>query len=282
MLEYKQGGDRMNEKEMLNDCIALTQNFISQYYQRKIDFCLSCLDKDFVFIGPYNFQQSHGKNEFMKIAEQQRKEDKNKVKINISHKHYSLIERNAYLWIIECSYYAHTTMKDGRYLLTKPRCTFIWKRKKNAWILLHLHISYARDIPLVFDNTFKNNTIQNYSSWFQYINEIDTLENRDRRTAYSDINGHIHYLFPSEIIYVKVDDKLCTIHTFGDPIIVRNSLSQILEQSPFLTKVHKQYLVNNRYVKAIKRYQLTLIHDITIPVSQKNYLQIKQDLNIIK
>ena len=81
MLEYKQGGDRMNEKEMLNDCIALTQNFISQYYQRKIDFCLSCLDKDFVFIGPYNFQQSHGKNEFMKIAEQQRKEDKNKVKI---------------------------------------------------------------------------------------------------------------------------------------------------------------------------------------------------------
>lgn len=120
----------MNEKEMLDDCIALTQNFISQYYQRKIDFCLSCLDKDFVFIGPYNFQQSHGKNEFMKIAEQQRKGDKNKVKINISHKHYSLIERNAYLWIIECSYYAHTTMKDGRYLLTKPRCTFIWKRKK--------------------------------------------------------------------------------------------------------------------------------------------------------
>lgn len=128
----------------------------------------------------------------------------------------------------------------------------------------------------------KENTLEKYSTWFDYFNNMDILENQNKRSVYTDINGIIHYLLPTEIIYVKVNDKLCTIYTFDEPVIVRSSLSNILKHSSFLTLVHKQYLANNLYVKSIKRYQLTLINDLTIPVSQKDYLLIKKHLEIIK
>ena len=173
-------------------------------------------------------------------------------------------------------------MPDHRYLLAKTRSTFVCKRKKETWSLLHLHTSHARDVPLIYDSPMKENTLEKYSIWFDYFNNMNILENQNKRSVYTDINGIIHYLLPIEIIYVQVNDKLCTIYTFVEPVIVRSSLTDILKQSSFLTQVHKQYLVNNLYVKSIKRYQLTLVNDLIITVSQKDYLLIKKHLEIIK
>ncbi|MFR2769410.1 MAG: LytTR family transcriptional regulator DNA-binding domain-containing protein [Thomasclavelia sp.] len=64
-----------------------------------------------------------------------------------------------------------------------------------------------------------------------------------------------------------------------DSINIRSSLND-LECLPFLLRVHKSYLVNNYYIKSIKRYQIQLINDVIIPVSQKNYLNIKKQLNL--
>ena len=136
------------------------------------------------------------------------------------------------------------------------------------------------DEDVVYNYRYNMNVI--LDDEFDYFNNMDILENKNKRSVYTDVNGIIHYLLPIEIIYVQVNDKLCTIYTFDEPVIVRSSLSNILKYSSFLIQVHKQYLVNNLYVKSIKRYQLTLINDLTIPVSQKDYLLIKKYLGIIK
>ncbi|WP_083784283.1 LytTR family transcriptional regulator DNA-binding domain-containing protein [Thomasclavelia spiroformis] len=62
---------------------------------------------------------------------------------------------------------------------------------------------------------------------------------------------------------------MCTIYTFGDSINIRSSTNNISKYVSFLLHVHKRYLVNNYYIKSIKRYQIKLINGITIPVSQK-------------
>ena len=272
----------MKEKQTLYKCIIITQQFINHYYQRHIDLCIPYIDENIVFIGAYDFQYTYGKEEFIKTFKQRIKEETDKVKINIIHDQYALISHNAHIWSIECCYFTHTTMPDHRYLLAKTRSTFVWKRKKETWSLLHLHTSHARDVPLIYDSPMKENTLEKYSTWFDYFNNMDILENKNKRSVYTDVNGIIHYLLPIEIIYVQVNDKLCTIYTFDEPVIVRSSLTYILKQSSFLTHVHKQFLVNNLYVKSIKRYQLTLVNDLTIPVSQKDYLLIKKYLGIIK
>lgn len=269
----------MKNKQLFAECVNLTQTFINNYFSRKLDLCLPYIDNQFVMFGPYDFQYTHGKTEFTRTINKRIKEETDKVKINVTHDQYALIYHNAYTWIIESCFYTDATTVDDRYLLAKNRCTFVWKRKKDSWVLLHLHASYARDLPLVFDSTFDHNVLKNYSTWLESIKTLDQKENKMNRLSFTDINGNIHYLFPSEIIYIKVDDKLCSIHTFGNQLTVRSSLTAIYNENPFLIQVHKQYLVNKQYVKSIKRYQLTLTNDQIIPVSQKYYMTIK---NVLK
>ena len=223
----------MKDKKLLYECINITQDFIHCYYQYKIKLFIPIIDDNFTFIGPYNFQHAHSKDEFIKMINQRKKQRELKKDINVVYNHYHLIHRHANLWIIEGQYYTSACMPDGRFLLAKTRSTFVWKRKKDAWSLLHLHTSHARDIPLIYDSPIQENTIEKYSKWFDFINNLDKLEYEKKRIAYDDIDGTIHYLLPTEIIYVQVNDKLCTIHTFGEPITIRCSLTEILNNNPY-------------------------------------------------
>lgn len=264
----------MKEKILSMELFELTSKFIHNFYSQKINLCFPYLDDDFVWIGAFDFGCTHGKQEFISLINKQQEKDNNVTSIDISHDHYTLISHNANLWIIE-AFFNSSRAEKNCYFITKTRCTFIWKRKQKNWLLIHLHTSFARDVPLIYDSKYDFIDIDKYSSWFQFVRDIDHYENHDKRIAFVDIDGITHFLLPSEILYVEVNDKLSTIYTFGENIIIRSSLRDILNQGHFFIQVHKRYLVNNYYVKSIKRYEISLVSDIKIPVSQKNYLEIK-------
>lgn len=261
------------------ECIDLTASFIKNYYSRNIEKCYCLLDDEFTWLGTYNFQNARNKREFINIINDKLKLKRSKPEITVSHDKYSLVSSNSNLWVIEGCFFTSTNDDLNHFLFAKTRCTFIWKKVKKNWLLLHLHMSHVRDIPLIYDSTFKQTDISKYGSWFQYFREIDKYETKGKRTIFKDTEGSIHYILAAEIIYIEVNDKLCIIHTFGDSITVRSSLQKIAEQNPFLLHVHKKYLANLYYIKSIKRYELELINDMIIPISQKNYLKIKTTIN---
>lgn len=270
----------MIQKVSTLKCIDLTASFIKNYYSHNIEKCYQLLDDEFTWLGTYNFQNARNKKEFINIINNKLESEHSKPEITVSHDKYSPISNNSNLCVIEGCFFTSTHDEMNHFLLAKTRCTFIWKKVKKNWFLLHLHMSHVRDIPLIYDSTFKKQSnIAKYDSWFQYFREIDKYETKNKRTIFKDTDGTVHYVLAAEIIYVEVNDKLCIIHTFGDSIIVRSSLQEIAKQNHFLLLVHKKYLVNRYYIKSIKRYELELINDTIIPVSQKNYLQIKNTIN---
>lgn len=267
----------MKKKTLLIELFELTSKFIQNFYSRKINLCFPYLDDNFIWIGGFDFSCTHSKQEFISLVDIQQKKDNNFSTIKISHDRYTLIDHNSNLWVIEAFF--NTSRADKNcYFITKTRSTFVWKRKNKQWQLIHLHSSFARDVPLIYDSKYDFIDIDKYSSWFQFVREIDHYENHDKRIPFIDIEGITHFLLPSEILYVEINDKLSTIYTFGEKLTVRSSLRDILKQGHFFLQVHKKYLVNLYYVKSIKRYELELINDIKIPVSQKNYLEIKKTL----
>ena len=264
------------DKELLsNECIRLSKQFINNFYKHDIDKCLAFLDENFIWVGAFEFMFTYSKSEFIKIVEY----FQNSKNTKVSDDKYSLLFLNASIGIVVGNLTTYSLQNDRHFLFAKTRCTFVWKRKKDSWILLHIHTSQARDIPLEYDSTYQLPNINEYTSWFQYLREVDFNDTKNKRIQFNDIDGVTHYLLLSEILYIQSNDKICTIYTFGDNISIRSSLND-LECLSFLLRVHKSYLVNSYYIKSIKRYQIQLINDVIIPVSQKNYLNIKKQLNL--
>lgn len=266
---------KMEKRLLSNECIELSRQFIKDFCNRDINKCLDLIDDDFMWIGAFESMYIHGKQEFINAVEN----INNEKPIKVSNDQYSLLFRNAHLWIVIGSLITSSLQDDGHLLFAKTRCTFVWKRKKDSWILLHIHASHARDIPLEFDSAYQTPDINEYVSWFQYLRKADFNNTKNERIQFRDLHSTTHYLLLSEILYIQSNDKICTIYTFGDNISIRSSLND-LEYLSFLLRVHKSYLVNSYYIKSIKRYQIQLINDVIIPVSQKNYLNIKKQLNL--
>ncbi len=91
------------------------------------------------------------------------------------------------------------------------------------------------------------------------------------------------YVNPDTILYVlgqrKRTDLVCV-----DRVIACNSsmgeMAKILP--PHFYQLHRSYLVNTRYIVAVRRFEAELISGICVPIPAMTYQQAKQDLqNII-
>ena len=133
----------MEKRLLSNECIELSRQFIKDFCNRDINKCLDLIDDDFMWIGAFEFMYIHGKQEFINAVEN----INNEKPIKVSNDRYSLLFRNAHLWIVIGNLITSSLQDDGHLLFAKTRCTFVWKRKKDSWALLHIHASHARDIP---------------------------------------------------------------------------------------------------------------------------------------
>lgn len=103
-------------------------------------------------------------------------------------------------------------------------------------------------------------TLELYKSRNEYFDGV--LEIKD-----GHFNTKINY---NDIIYVKSENIYIEIKTETKLFVIRNSLEKFLEQvnSPSFVRVHRSYVVNIKYVKALNRLHL-IVNSEKIPISRK-------------
>ena len=168
---------------------------------------------------------------------------------------------------------------EETFLYTRQRATFIWKLTPNGFKLLHLHCTMARDIPLEgnLDDIIRQKGTVN--RWYDYMLLAENRQiKKEKRLLLKDIDGGIHYLLPSEILYISIMYRDTMIYTSTQSFCIRKNLNQLLELMPFLIQCHKSWLVNPLYVLEIRRYSITLTNDIQIPVGKTRYNKVREAL----
>lgn len=159
-------------------------------------------------------------------------------------------------------------------LVTKVHFTFTWKQEDDDLKLIHANATHVKDIAEIPQNEPPKPITQ--SIIFDYQNTITTKDRKQKKLAFRDMDGATHYLYPEEIIFIHTKFKICHIYTKEQIFCSRMNLSDI--KHPQLIQVHRSYIVNQRYIKSIKRYEAKLIDHICVPIGRERYLDIKKAL----
>ncbi len=246
------------------------------YFDRDIDGFVKLLDPEFVWIGSYEFQYTKGIEQFLKIT----KEEQNEISAQVFDEEYNILFHGKDLWIVHGCFSAAAWKDETTYLYTRQRATFVWKYTEQDFKLLHLHCTMARDVPL-------EGNIQNpkkeHKRWFEYMQNVEKQKNSfQNRLMLKDINGNIHYIAPSEVIYIHINYRIATVYTVNGFFDVRQTLSQLFEKLPFLMQIHKSWLVNPLYITEIRRYYALTSNNVKIPIGKSRYNDIRSSLKYIK
>lgn len=262
----------MNEKATTQERSLIQQCSLvfHSYFNRDMDTFVSLLDKDFVWIGSYEFQFTKGIEEFLKIT----KEEQNERSAKVYNEEYHILSHDANTWIVYGCFCASAWKDESTFLYTKQRATYVWKYIGKEFKLLHLHCTMARDIPL--EGTVNTGiTQQPILSWYDYMLSAEKgCSESDSHFLLKDLNGGMHYLLPAEILNISISYRIATICTTSMTFKTYKSLSQLLELMPFLVQTHKSWLVNPFYVTEIKRYHVTLADKTEVPIGKSRYNEV--------
>lgn len=258
------------EKSLIQHCSLVFHS----YFSRDMDTFISLLDKDFVWIGSYEFQFTRGIEEFLKITEN----EQNELSAEVYDEEYHVLSRDQNTWIVYGCFSASAWKDEATFLYTRQRATYVWKFIQGQFKLLHLHCTMARDVPLT-SNVDIDVKQQIGLRWYDYMLHAEETHCKEKQHfLLKDANGGIHYLYPTEILYISISYRTATVYTTAGNFEIHQKLSQLLELMPFLIQAHKSWLVNPIYVTEIKRYHITLANKTEIPVGKSRYDEVRAAL----
>lgn len=256
-----------------HDIILKSREVIHRFYRRDIKPIAEMIDERFVWIGAYEFQYLVGRNAFLESIKSESAEDP----VSLSQEEYRLLAHKQNLWVVYGRFTATIQQEDGSFLMAKIRNTFVWQQQENRLMLLHIHGSHARDVPLEYDGVPPSSFSED-KAWFDSLREVDRSVGPTRRLSFRTIEGDYRFLLPSEIRYVKAHEKLCTVHTQDESFQTRCSLKELQGESPLFLLIHRSHLVNAREIASVRRYTARLADGTLLPVSKEHYLDIRDHL----
>ncbi|MEG2022076.1 MAG: LytTR family transcriptional regulator DNA-binding domain-containing protein [Oscillospiraceae bacterium] len=258
------------------EVINKTRQVVHSFYTRNIQPMADMLDDNFVWIGAYEFQYIRGKKEFLNSIKAESKE----MPVHVSEEEFHILAHDRYLWTVYGRYTATAIQEDNTMLLAKTRNTFVWKQVDDKLMLLHIHGSHARDVPLEFSGNLPP-SITDSTAWFESLKKVDRLVGPPKKLTFRDGDGTYHFVLPSEILYIKAEAKQCTVHTGNDCFVARVLLKDFADKSPLFLQCHRSYIVNIHSIKAIKRYELKLSDGTVLPIGKERYMDVKEHLHAI-
>lgn len=98
------------------------------------------------------------------------------------------------------------------------------------------------------------------------------------------IGNHLKRIYSSDVVFIEVIDKYCTIHTADQQYHVKMSLTELRKKLPVdqFIKVHRSFLVNLKKIHKIDTVNYKVIcgkHQI--PISRKHKNELLQKIQII-
>ena len=257
-----------------NEVLIKSQEAVRTYFRRDMDAFARMLDDGFIWIGSYDFHYTKGKENFLKAS----KPESEEVSARISEEEYSLLCHEKNIWIVYGRFTASAWENEETLMYSRQRLTMVWKQVRSELKLLHINCTMARDIPIETDSALTGDRLKEDVRWFDYIRRFEAVKEKEKRITLKDSKGRIHYLFPIEIISIRVENRLSTINTGNDSFTVRRNLNQLSQEIPQLLQVHKNWLINPAHVQTIQRYTITLLPGMEVPVGKSRYNEVKEAL----
>lgn len=255
--------------------VVLSQEFIWRHYvTRELDFVASCIDEQIMWIGPLEHQFVVGRDKMKEIlsAEQE-------IYFNVLSSELELIAQDENSCVVAGRIEICTDESSGYVLKCKQRWTFVYKTAEKRPLITHLHVSESWDI-LDQDEIFPFRAAKQTYQYMQQLlrNKIGNFE----KLAVYDTKRRLHFIMEQEIIYVEACNMNCYLYCISGKILITKSISEFQKSlSNKFIRIHRSYLVNVDYITEMERFAVSLCEDIKIPIPEKKYVRIREQIQKI-
>lgn len=114
------------------------------------------------------------------------------------------------------------------------------------------------------------------------IRRVQAVWNKERKSrslSVHAVNGTEVFIWEKQICYIEALQSRSYIHCLHKTIAVRTSMQRIGELlSEQFIQIHRSFIVNADAVEAIRRYEVKLSDGTCLPVPEKKYRAVKEQI----
>lgn len=152
--------------------------------------------------------------------------------------------------------------------------TIAYRRIADELKITHQHNSYEFS---QINRNASNGTLHMDMNTTQFVKNL-LLEQHSTTQIPVKSGRQTLFINPVSVMYVQSQGKRTELVCADRLISCSNSIGELASLLPMdFYPVHRSYLVNTRYVTALRRFEVQLVSGITIPVPEKTYMKVKKD-----
>ena len=266
-------------KKTLQEMVRLTQECLARYWQLDAEFVIGHFDKDVLWVGAVQDQYKEG---FEQSAEDLRRSLLELKPCHLLHQEFSVVQNVGNACTVAGRYLTTTDDEVGYFLQVMQRCTFVWELVDGVPKIKHIHVSNPMGELRLADGELFPDALGEMSK--QYWNDRWRSVQGKKRIAVKDRDDVVHFLSPSEVLYVMADGRNSVIRTMSaETIRARPGRRKLLaELGEGFIAVHRSYALNSAYVSSIRKYEVIMTDGSKIPIPERRYKEVRERLTAVE
>ncbi|HFL2515607.1 TPA: LytR/AlgR family response regulator transcription factor [Clostridioides difficile] len=264
-------------KLVMENVVEYTEYMLREYYHLNIDPFFSVLDTDIMWIGPGNLfvfgemaVKSYFKDGFIMPY------------IEIEDIELYQLKREKDSCIVVGRFYCHTKQDADKVVAANQRVTIHFRQynENKSVKITHMHVSNEWN-ELVDDEVFPFKvSVQTY----RYVQKLVTESIAKKCSTKIELrnNSGLQYIDPDMVVYAEAIGKYTVVHFVDKIVTIKQLIGEIELLFPeIFCRPHRGYLVNCKFIAYVKRYRITMITGAIIPIPEKRYFKVREEIATI-
>ena len=253
--------------------LAESREFAHRFVTGDLDWCLSRLAPDFFLVGPMQGQTTCDRAEVEKILREGAAQNAGAA---LAEEEYTVVSEGASTCTVLGVALKLIPPNNEEILAARVRSTYVWRRTGQGVLLDHIHCSEPKD-PDLNGQSFPSFA---GTETYRYMRSLIKLGNSRTSVSIYDVNGTVHWVHPSQIVYLEANRKRTIVHCMTRDIMVPAVIKDTVEMvGPKIVRVHRSYAVNRDHVVELKAGRLLLDDGTSISIPAKRIADVRAELS---
>lgn len=253
--------------------LAQSREFSHRFNSGDIDWCMASLSPEFTLVGPAQGQTTSDHAEVQKIFEEGSAQYPGAA---LAEEEYSIVSEGVSVCTVLGCALRLIPPNNEEIFAARVRTSFVWRRSGKDVTLDHMHSSE----PKTTDLTGQSFPVSAGTETYRYMRSLIKLGNSRTSVSIYDVNGTVHWVHPSQIIYLEANRKRTIVHCMTRDIVVPAVIKDAIEMvGEKIVRVHRSYAVNRDHVVELKTGRLLLDDGTSISIPAKRIADVRAELS---
>lgn len=251
------------------EALEESREYVRHLWSCDLDWCAERVAAAFVWIGPQRDEHTFTAGAYREYLA---KFLVDRGRVTISEEEYRVVTASEAGCSVAGRFIAISQPEGDQIHAQWYRITLVWRVASRQLQLAHLHLS----VPKSSDDEWENFPVRADTDTYRYMKSLAKLGNSRHNVSLYDTEGTVHWVHPSQVVYLEAQRKRTVVHCMTRDIVVPAVIKDTVEMlGPKIVRVHRSYAVNRDHVVELKAGRLLLDDGTSIGVPAKRLADVR-------